>query len=62
MFCYEDLLNKTSTEKAPWFVVPADDKPTARLILANILIKELKLFTQLGCINISDYSTKKLLG
>jgi PPK2 family polyphosphate:nucleotide phosphotransferase len=44
MFCYEDLLNKTSTEKAPWFVVPADDKPTARLILANILIKELKKY------------------
>ena len=44
MFCYEDLLNKTSTDKAPWFVVPADDKPTARLILANILIKELKKY------------------
>lgn len=44
MFCYEDLLNKTSTEKAPWFVVPADDKPTARLILANILINELKKY------------------
>jgi len=44
MFCYEDLLNKTSTEKAPWFVVPANDKPTARLILANILIKELKKY------------------
>lgn len=44
MFCYEDLLNKTSTEKAPWFVVPADDKPTARLILANILLKELEKY------------------
>jgi len=44
MFCYEDLLNRTSTEKAPWFVVPADDKPTARLILANILLKELEKY------------------
>jgi PPK2 family polyphosphate:nucleotide phosphotransferase len=41
MFCYEDLLNRTSKENAPWFVIPADDKPTTRLILAKILIKEL---------------------
>ena len=41
MFCYEDLLNRTSKEKAPWFVIPADNKPTARLILAEILLQEL---------------------
>lgn len=43
-FCYEDLLNRTSKENAPWYVIPADDKPTARLILADILIKELKKY------------------
>ena len=41
-FCYEDLLNRTSKEKAPWFIVPADDKPSARYILAEILLAELK--------------------
>ena len=44
MFCYEDLLNRTSKENAPWFVVPADDKPTARLILAEILLEELEKY------------------
>jgi PPK2 family polyphosphate:nucleotide phosphotransferase len=44
MFCYEDLLNRTSKEKAPWFIIPADDKPTARIILAEILLKELKKY------------------
>ena len=44
MFCYEDLLNKTSKENAPWFIIPADDKPTARLILANILLEELEKY------------------
>ncbi|MGK0412221.1 MAG: PPK2 family polyphosphate:nucleotide phosphotransferase [Polaribacter sp.] len=44
LFCYEDLLNRTSKENAPWFVIPADDKPTTRLILAKILIKELKKY------------------
>lgn len=40
--CYEDVLNNTSKENAPWFVIPADDKPTARLIFAEILLKELE--------------------
>ncbi|KOY50541.1 PPK2 family polyphosphate kinase [Polaribacter dokdonensis] len=40
--CYEDVLNNTSEENAPWFVIPADDKPTARLIFAEILLKELE--------------------
>ena len=43
-FCYEDLLNRTSKENAPWFVIPADDKPSARLILADIVLEELKKY------------------
>ncbi|MGJ8744733.1 PPK2 family polyphosphate kinase [Polaribacter sp.] len=44
MFCYEDLLNRTSKENAPWFVIPADDKPSVRFILAEILLKELEKY------------------
>ncbi|MCL4155875.1 UNVERIFIED_CONTAM: hypothetical protein GTU68_057741 [Idotea baltica] len=44
MFCYEEVLNRTSTKNAPWFVVPADDKPTARLILADIVLQELEKY------------------
>lgn len=43
-FCYEDLLNRTSKEQAPWFVIPADDKDSARIILAKILVKELEKY------------------
>lgn len=43
-FCYEDLLNRTSKENAPWFVIPADVKPTARLLLAEILLEELEKY------------------
>ncbi len=39
---YEDVLNETATGHAPWYVIPADDKPTARLIVARILLDELK--------------------
>lgn len=42
--CYEDVLNKTSTNYAPWYVIPADDKPTARYILAKVLLEELKKY------------------
>ena len=42
MSCYEELLNKTSTEHAPWFIIPADDKPTARYLVGNIIVEKLK--------------------
>ena len=41
-FCYQELLNRTSKEHAPWFVIPADDKPTARLRVAEIILENLK--------------------
>jgi|SRR5665213_626008 len=34
---YEDCLSATSTGHAPWFVVPADDKLNARLIISQIV-------------------------
>lgn len=42
MKVYEDVLSHTSTEWAPWYFVPADDKPTARLIAAKIILDTLK--------------------
>jgi PPK2 family polyphosphate:nucleotide phosphotransferase len=42
MKAYERCLSATSTEHAPWFVVPADDKPNARLIISQILFNTLK--------------------
>lgn len=41
---YEDAINRTSKSNAPWFVIPADDKPTARLLVASILIEQLKKY------------------
>ncbi len=35
--CYEDAINRTSKSHAPWYNIPADDKPTARYIVARIL-------------------------
>jgi len=42
MSAYEDLLNATSRPWAPWFAVPADDKPYARLQVAKIIVESLE--------------------
>ena len=38
---YEECLSGTSTENAPWYVVPADDKENARLIVSQIVVDTL---------------------
>ena len=39
---YEDCLNRTSTEWAPWFAVPADNKWFTRLTVSEIVVRTLK--------------------
>ncbi|GAB3687236.1 polyphosphate kinase 2 family protein [Spirosoma flavus] len=39
---YEDCINETATEHAPWYVIPADDKKNMRLLVGQIIIHELK--------------------
>jgi hypothetical protein len=39
---FEDCLNATSTDASPWFVVPADKKENARLIVSRIMMDSLK--------------------
>ena len=41
---YEDILNKSSTEIAPWYIIPADDKDMARYIVAKIMWEELQKY------------------
>ena len=38
MKAFEECLSATSTRDAPWYVVPADDKESARLIVSQILL------------------------
>jgi PPK2 family polyphosphate:nucleotide phosphotransferase len=42
MHAYEECLSATSTHRAPWYVVPADDKENARLIISEIIVETLK--------------------
>ena len=38
MNAYEQLIINTSTENSPWYVIPADDKPYARIAVAAAII------------------------
>jgi PPK2 family polyphosphate:nucleotide phosphotransferase len=42
MKTYEECLSATSTRDAPWYVVPADDKENARLIVSQIVLDTLQ--------------------
>jgi PPK2 family polyphosphate:nucleotide phosphotransferase len=42
MRAYEECLSATGSAEAPWYIVPADDKPNARLIVSRIVIEALK--------------------
>ena len=56
---YEACISATSTEEAPWYVVPADDKENARLIISQII---LDLFKRLDlCLPTPDKARQKEL-
>ncbi|MBE16440.1 MAG: PPK2 family polyphosphate kinase [Dokdonia sp.] len=40
--CYQDAINNTSKPHAPWYIVPADSKPAARLLVAQTLLESLQ--------------------
>ncbi len=42
MNAYEECLSATSTRQAPWYIVPADDKENARLIVSQIVVDTLR--------------------
>ncbi len=42
MSAYEDTLSKTSKRHAPWYAIPADDKPRMRYEVAKIIRKHLQ--------------------
>ena len=42
MRAYQECLSATSTKDAPWYVVPADDKQNARLIVSQIILDQLE--------------------
>lgn len=47
MYCYQEVLRKSTHSKAPWYIIPADNKDICRLIVATIIYKTLKAFKEI---------------
>jgi len=58
--CYEDVLNRTSTKKAPWYIVPADDKPTVRLLVAETILQTLQRYKDIQEPELDDETKARL--
>lgn len=39
---YEQAIKQTSSKIAPWYIIPADDKPQARALMGKIILSTLK--------------------
>lgn len=42
MRAYEDAINATASREAPWYVIPADKKWFARLLISEIVVRQLE--------------------
>jgi len=75
MAAYEDCLNATSTDHAPWYIVPADDKKNARMIVSQATLdalneldmayprttaKRRQELKSIGCRSTTDNKTNRL--
>lgn len=60
MSAYEQCLSNTSTDNAPWYIVPADNKNNARLIISSVINETLKAF-DLNYPSIDETTRKEIL-
>lgn len=44
MDCYEDAIQHTTRPRAPWYIIPADDKDIARYLVAQIIWETLRSY------------------
>ena len=59
MRAYEDMIRHTATDCAPWFVVPANHKWFARLVVAEVIVDTLESL-QLAYPTVSAAKRKEL--
>ncbi len=45
--CYEDAIQNTSKDYAPWYIIPSDNKEISRLLVAEIILEQLQKYTDI---------------
>ncbi len=46
--CYETAIQKTSKPHAPWYIIPADNKPVARYLVAKTILERLETYSDIN--------------
>lgn len=57
---FEDGINRTSKPHAPWYVIPADEKYTARYMVTKIMLDELRKYTDVQNPELSEEDKNNL--
>ncbi len=51
---YEEAINRTSKPHAPWYIIPADDKDAARLLVAKTILEEMVRYKDIKVPELED--------
>lgn len=57
---YEEAINRTSKPNAPWYLIPSDNKKASRLIVAEIMLQELKKYREIKEPELNDTIKAKI--
>jgi len=57
---YEEAINRTSKSGSPWYIIPADNKETARVLVAKTILKEVSKYTDIVYPELSEAIKKDL--
>ncbi|EAS18539.1 polyphosphate kinase [Flavobacteria bacterium BBFL7] len=60
MSCYQEAISNTSTDLAPWYIIPSDDKPMARKIVCDILLESLESKADIVMPKLDDTAVGKI--
>jgi PPK2 family polyphosphate:nucleotide phosphotransferase len=57
---YEEAINRTSKSHAPWYIIPADDKDAARVLVAKTILEEMVRYKDIKVPELEESITKNI--
>ena len=60
MTYYEKMLQKTSTDHAPWYIIPSDSKKIARYLVSEIILDKLKEYPDIAYPELDEEIQKRI--
>lgn len=60
MFFYNEIISKTSTDYAPWYIIPSNEKEVSRYLVSEIILNELKKYKDIQYPKVEHHETIEL--